>query len=296
MPTLDAVNERIASIMASGLGGRTRLQLRVNVASATLLKFVDFNVLLAPPATVCVLSLGQGNGMAVAVLEPGLAESLLAAALGDRKARPSETPPEGRRELTSVERLVLRRLMGILTDAMATAWAPVLPFKPEVVRFEPDPRLATIAPANEVAILSSFEISGGISGHLQLAIPYTAVEPAKKLLSSPPRMHSGGDRRFASAFAEELAQVEVEVRATFGRTSVRLERLVNLKVGDVLVLSTDEGAPLPIFVQGRPKLTGTPRVMGNNLAIVVERDVRGKTKADAEAGAPTRAAHPTKNP
>ncbi len=281
MPTLDAINERVASVLATGLSGRTRLSIRVSTTPATLLKFADFNVLLAPPATLCIMTLGAGHGLSVAVFEPGLAEGLLAAALGDRKVRRDDVPSETRRELTSVERLVLRRLLSILTDAMAAAWAEVLPFKPEVVRFESDPRLATIAPPNDVAVLSTFEISGAIAGRLQLAIPYASVETAKKLLTSPPRMNYGGDAKFAANFAREIEQVTVGMRAVLGHVQLTLERLLSLEVGDVIGLDTAEAQPLNVYVEGRAKLTGSVKVAGGNLAMVVERDVHGREAGTA---------------
>jgi flagellar motor switch protein FliM len=295
MPTLDAINEKIASLLGIGLTGRTRCSLRVSATPASLLKFLDFNVLLAPPATVCVLALG-GSGQALVVLEPGLAEALLAAALGDRRARAEPAPADGRRDLTGVERLVLRRLLTILTEAMAAAWEPVLPFRPELLRFEADPRLAVIAPPNEVAVVSSFTLSGAIEGRLQLAIPYAVVEPAKKALSSPPRLSAGRDARFVAALAAELTRVEVELCAVLGRAQLPLERLLALDVGDVLVLSTSEGEPIPVNVQGRPKLAGHPEVSGGNLAVRVERGLPAPAEKPAAPAPPPPAPSPAPAP
>lgn len=278
MPTLDSINDKVASIFEVGLSGRVRMSLSVHSAPSTLMKFVDFNVLLAPPSTVCVLSLGTGFGQAIVVLEPGLAEALLAAALGDRQARVEPPTVESRRDLTSVEKLVLKKLLQIFTDGMATAWAPVLPFQPEVARFESDPRLANIAPPNEVAILCSFEIEGPVKGRFELAIPYASVEPAKKLLASPPRLGGGADRRFLGAMKEELQSVQVELRAILGSTTVSLSKLLELQSGDILTLGSVEGAPLPILVEGTQKLTGTPSVSGGSLAVVVEKDLHGTPK------------------
>ncbi len=271
MPTLDAINEQVSSMLATGLAGRTRLNLKVTSAPATLMKFADFNSLIAPPTTVAVLSLGHSHGLALVVLEPGLGEALLSAALGDRKARAVDVPSDQRRELTSVERLVLKRLLQILTDAMTRAWAGVLPFSPEVVRIEADPRLAVIAPPNEAAIVSSFDITGAINGRLQVTIPFAAVEPAKKLLSDPPRVHSGGDVRFTDALCNQLDQVKVELCAQLGRTVVPLSRLLALEVGDVLTLDTEEGQPIPIFVEGRQKFVGMPRANGGSHAVVLQQ-------------------------
>jgi len=283
MPTLDAINEQVASMLGIGLAGRTRVALRVTSSPATLLKFADLVPLLAPPASVCILGLGASHGFALAVLEPGLAEALLAAALGDKRARTPESASEGRRELTSVEQLVLRRLLLILTDGMAQAWGPVLPFQPEVLRFELDPRMATIAPPTDVGIVSGFELKGGIEGRLQLVIPYAAVESAKQKLSSPRRLSQRADERFAAALAREVEQVAVEVRGLYGRARIPFARLLELQTGDVLLLDTDEGKPVPVLVQGREKLKGTPTVSGGSLALVVDQPLRSPAQTPADS-------------
>lgn len=273
MPTLDAINEQIASSFAIGLAGRTRLEVRVSSGPASLLKFGDFNSLLAPPTTVCIMALGKAGSQALLVLEPGLADSLIAAALGDKRmgAEDSGAQQADRRDLTTLERKVLGRLLAVFTDGMANAWAPVLPFRPEIARFESDPRLAAIAPINEAAVLCSFELDGPLKGLIQLAIPYTAIEPAKKALMSPPKLGTSGDSRFAQRLAEEISQSKVELRALLGKTTLSLKKLLDLDVGAVLTLGTTEGVSLPVFVQGRAKFTGKPKVVGGSLGIEIDR-------------------------
>jgi flagellar motor switch protein FliM len=141
MPTLDSINDRIASIFGKNLAGRMRLEIRAQAMPATLLKFADLNPLLTGPGTMGVVSLGAGFGLGLIVLEGSLASSLLAGALGDRKARPARPAAGAPVELTNLERLVLKRLLGQLCEAMAVSWAEVLPLKPEVLRFESDTRM-----------------------------------------------------------------------------------------------------------------------------------------------------------
>lgn len=275
MPTLDAINEQIATMFGMGMAGRTRLTVRVTSGPASMLRFADFNSLLAPPSTVTVMSLGKGGSQALLVLEPGLADAMIAAALGDKRGRSDEPTPaptqgDARRDFTMVERNVLRRLIGVFTDAMSTAWAPVLPFKPEVLRFEADPRLAVIAPSNETAVLCSFELEGAIRGVIQLALPYTAIEPARKALMSPPMLHSVSDKGFATALRQEINQVEVDVAALLGKASMTIDQLLDLEVGHVLMLGTSEGASLPVFVQGKAKFTGQPKVVGGAIALELD--------------------------
>jgi|GEM_PF-337753 flagellar motor switch protein FliM len=279
MPTLDAINEQIATMFGMGIAGRTRLTVRVTSGPASLLRFGDFNSLLAPPATVSVMSLGKAGAQALLVLEPGLADAMIAAALGDKRGRPDEPTPVGsggghqidsRRDFTTVERNVLRRLLAVFTDAMQHAWAPVLPFRPEVVRFETDPRLAVISPGNEAAVLCSFEIEGAIRGVIQLALPYTAIEPAKKALMSPPKLNNVSDDRFAMALRDEINQVEVGMAALLGKARMTVRQILDLEPGAVMMLGTSEGASLPLFIQGKAKFTGQPKVVGGALALEID--------------------------
>jgi flagellar motor switch protein FliM len=282
MPTLDAINEQIASMLGTGLAGRTRLNLKVSSTPATLIKLVDFNALLAPPTIVGVIALGPGLGLSLVALEPGLGDALLAAALGDRKARVDDFG-DRRHELTSVERLVLKRLLSLLTEAMARAWSAVLPLQPELMRFESDPRMAIIGPPNEAAILTTFEVTGAMTGRIQLVVPFATVEPVKKSLSSPPRVDGGSDSRFAARLADELEAVPVEVAALLGRTVLTVRKVLELEVGDVITLDTDEGSPVPVLVEGRRKLEGQPRIVGGSHAIVLERGLAGHAREKDKA-------------
>lgn len=278
MPTLDAINEQIATMFGMGIAGRTRLTIRVTSGPASLLRFGDFNSLLAPPATVTVIALGKAGAQGLLVLEPGLADAMIAAALGDKRGRVDEAPAQpsqegGRRDFTTVERNVLRRLLGVFTDAMQVSWGPVLPFKPEVIRFETDPRLAVISPTNEAAVLCSFEIEGAIRGVIQLALPYTAIEPAKKALMSPPKLNNISDVRFVTALRDEINQVEVSLAAMLGKTRLTVRQILDLEVGGVVMLGTSEGTPLPLLVQGKPKFTGQPRVVGGAIALELDAPI-----------------------
>ena len=285
MPALDSIHEQIAAAFGSGLSGRTRLPLRVESSPGTLIALADLGLLLAAPATVCVLDLDFGGAEAVVILEPGLAETLVFAALGNRM----QEEPAAASELTPVGKLVLRKLIELLGTAMANAWAPYLPLHPTVSRFETDPRLAVrMAPGGDVAILTSFNLRGPIAGRIQLALPYTAIQPAKRLLhqaASSARVARGDLVR--AAMAAEVEATEVELRAELGRTSLSLAKLLELEEGDLLPLGSDEGSPLPLLVQGREKLLGFPLVVRGGLALRLEGGLGAPPHApEASTGAP----------
>ena len=285
MPTLDSINERIASTFAKALGGRLRLEMRIASAPAILMKFAEVTGTVVDQTVTGVMSLGAGHGLALIVIEGALTRGLLGAALGDRSAAAAAAGAAQRNDLTNVEKLVLKHLLGVMADGMAVAWEGVLGFKPEVLRFESDPRMAIIATPSDVAILCSFEVTGSIDGKFMLAIPYSAVEPAKKLLTSPPRLGGQRDARFSQALAREIEAVEVELRVEIGHRSLQLGELVELKTGDIITLNTSEGSPLPVFVQGRQKMTASPRVVGGGMAIEILKAIAQPHQASRAARA-----------
>jgi flagellar motor switch protein FliM len=116
-----------------------------------------------------------------------------------------------------------------------------------------------------------------------IAIPYAAVESAKKLLSSPPRLGGQRDVRFGQALARELEMVEVELKVEVGRYHLRLSDLLTLKVGDVVTLNTSEGSALPVLVQERPKMTALPKVVGGGIAIELLKGITAPVVAPAPA-------------
>jgi flagellar motor switch protein FliM len=284
MPTLDSINEKVATIFGTNLAGRTRLDLRAAPAASSLMQFGDVSGLFGPQNSVWILSLGPGHGQAVLMVEVPLARTVLAGALGDRSAR-TDPASDDNRDLTNVERRVLKSLLGIFCEALALGWSDVMRIRPEVTRSESDPRMAMISAPNDLTILCGYEITGVASGRVQLAIPYATVEPFKKSLTSPPKASRQIDSRFAAAWAKDLRNVEVDVRVEMGRAKMSFSRLLELKAGDLLMLDGSESSPLPVYVQGRRKMSGMPSVVGGSMAVVLDHGLRPVPGLEPSAGA-----------
>jgi flagellar motor switch protein FliM len=60
---------------------------------------------------------------------------------------------------------------------------------------------------------------------------------------------------------------------------VNFEKLLELEVGDVLVLGNDEHTALTILVEGCPKLAGHPRVSGGAIALEIDHDLTPRPAA-----------------
>jgi flagellar motor switch protein FliM len=84
------------------------------------------------------------------------------------------------------------------------------------------------------------------------------------------------DRVWIRRVREEMLTTEVEVIAELGKTDITSERLIQLKVGDTIMLGNDVTDPLTVKVQGMPKVKGFPGVSRGLKAIqvteIIERE------------------------
>src|SRR5256885_14110681 len=62
MPTLDSINDKIASVFGRSVAGRMRLELRGTAQPATLLKVADLGRILGGAGGMMVISLGARLG------------------------------------------------------------------------------------------------------------------------------------------------------------------------------------------------------------------------------------------
>ena len=85
------------------------------------------------------------------------------------------------------------------------------------------------------------------------------------------------DGKFTSALAKDLESVEVELRVELGKTVMTFSKMMDLKVGDLMILEASEASPLPVYIQGRRKLQGAPRVAGGSLAVVLDNGLAAPT-------------------
>ena len=115
-----------------------------------------------------------------------------------------------------------------------------------------------------------------------------ALQPGEVLLLENVRFHAEeekNDPAFAKQLAAEIEQVNDTCQVLLGTTKLSLQRILELEPGDVIPLSTSEGASLPVFIQGRGKFTGQPKVSGGGIALELDRGPLAELKRPFEMAA-----------
>ncbi len=269
MPTLEIINERFARLFRVTISSTLRRVVDISTTNTDMIKFGEFMKTLPVPTSLHIIKMDPLRGHALLVVESKLIFNLLECFFGGTGR--SHFKIEGR-DFTTIENRIIARIVQSALTELENAWKPVIPIDFQYVRSEVNPQFAAIVPPSDLVIVVHFEFEMDQSiGKMLLCLPYSTIEPIRsKLHASYQSDQLEIDETWLNRLKKRLCEVEVEVKAELGRTSITAEDLLRLNVGDVLVLNQDIGHPLNILVEGVLKFKGYPGVFKGSKAVKIE--------------------------
>jgi flagellar motor switch protein FliM len=167
-------------------------------------------------------------------------------------------------ELTSAQRALLTRVVRALAEDVVSAVRNVAGLELKIVGVEA--LRAGDAPGMEDdALVIPCALEGmGQSGNVLIAMSGESLETATR--GAQIGDHANPDPRIGEA----LEGVTVEVVAELGRAKLGLRRILALKSGDVVRLTTAIDDPVVVCISGIPKLSGAPVVSRGQLSIQIQ--------------------------
>ncbi len=256
LPQLDVIYEKFMRSFRISLSSALRKISSLNHASTDYLKFGEFINTLPMPTCMSVLRFSALRGSALFVIESKLAYALVDSFFGGSD-RPY-TKIEGK-DFTPIELSIVRKVVELAITDLENAWAAVEKIDCSFVRTEVNPQFVGIVPPTDVVIASTFDVElENANGTITLVIPYATIEPIKQKLSTGFQVESDqtDKRLWQSSFSEALLKTDMDIKVDLGYTSINLQDLTELKVGDVIPLAQDANGELLVQVEGVPKFKG----------------------------------------
>jgi len=106
-----------------------------------------------------------------------------------------------------------------------------------------------------------------------LALPYATIEPIRsKLYAAFQTERLEIDHAWISRFRDRLMETPVDLNVTFGTTQMTGRQLLDLKVGDILLLDQDEDDLLTARIHGILKFLGHPGFVKGNKAFKITKE------------------------
>ncbi len=256
LPQLEVIYEKFMRAFRVSLSSSLRKIASISLTSTEFLKFGEFINTLPMPTCMSVLRFNNLRGSALMVIESKLAYALVDSFFGGAD-RPY-TKIDGK-DFTPIELSIVRKVVELAIHDLENAWSSVEKIGCSFVRTEVNPQFVGIVPPTDVVIASTFDVElENATGTISMVIPYATIEPIKQKLSTGFQVESDQtDKKLWTAIIkEQLMDTNLEIRVNLGETTILLEDLMGLKVGDVIPLTQDATGELDIHVESVKKFRG----------------------------------------
>jgi flagellar motor switch protein FliM len=180
------------------------------------------------------------------------------------------------RPYTTIERTLVQRMIEVIMQDMCTAFEPLTPVNFTLDRLETNPRFAAIARPANAAILVKLRIDmEDRGGRTELLLPYATLEPIRKLLLQQFMGEKfGRDSIWEGHLATELWSTRVDIDAILDEQTLPLSKMMNLQVGETIMLNASPDSKIQLRCGGVPLLLGRMGRVGNQVAVRIDEAVQ----------------------
>ena len=262
---LGYLHDDLAKRLEMSLAGLFRDYVEVTPDALTEARWSGLVASLPSPCAVFMFEAPPLRGMGLLRMDPDLAFALVDRLFGGR----GEAVDLGR-ELTPIEQRAVGRFAGAVLAEVEAVWHPFIDLKVAPTGFASSPDLVESGGVDESVIDVGLKIEAGpLSGTVHVTYPHHMFEPAIGALS--PKLTSRGEPAGSQGPAEMVNTLSLPVSARLAPTMVGMKHLVDLNVGDVLLLDNRVSDDVEVLVGGKPVMKARPGSHSGRLAVKITR-------------------------
>lgn len=265
--TLQMIHENFARRLTSVLSAFLRATVSVSLVHVEQGSFVDFLQNIPSPSPTTVFRYEPLPGRVMLAFDTDTAAIAI-----DRLMGGLGQPIKEEHEITDIDQQLLGSVVDYIAEAIQDAWRNVLSVTVKTVETTLNPEFAQVALPSDAAVFIGFEMRiRDNTGMLSICIPYSVLKPIVSQLS--PHTWVAGETRESNIYTDSLIShvkhTYVDLRTLLGEADVDFEEVLQLQVGDVLVLDTHVHRPLPIMIGADKRYSGQPGTIGRQLAVQI---------------------------
>ena len=267
VPNLDIIYDGYIRYNRITLSNRLRKSVEIKKVGARSYKFDDFLQTLPSPVCMAIFKLEPLKGAALLAMDGALAFAIIDSVLGGT----SRTALNPNRLFTNLElKLVEKVVIDVMAD-LEKAWLPLYPAKVNLLRMEMNPRLVTIVPPEYQVVTMTIKVHVEETvGTMVFAVPIMTIEPIRDKLKEGMQFDLMAiDPQWSFRLSEEILSAPLELTVELGNASISLREVLELAVGDTIMLDKPSTSELSVKIEGVPKFLGIPGARHGNKALQI---------------------------
>jgi flagellar motor switch protein FliM len=269
-PTLQRANDRFARYLRAALLQHLRHAVTVTPGGIELVEHRELMERVPSPTHLTLFNMKPLRGTLVLAVEAPLVVSIVESRFGGDGRFPINM---ANREFTPFELKSMRRVVEATLEQLVIAWQTVGRFEVEILRSETIPQFAGFATADDLIIVSSFDITIEHSkGRFDIYVPYAGVEPLQHELSSGMVAEANDqDLRWSETLKTGVAQAAITLNVELGKIPISVGDLIALRPGNVFEM--DRPKTLVVEASGVPLFRGRWGRHGRKIGVLIEERV-----------------------
>ncbi len=271
--TIRNISENFAESFGSYL--MTTLQTVVNIRVNTVDQIYYSEYVLSVPDPAVLYSFTIKGTDIRMVLELNVDFAL---ALVDRLLGGNGNSMKPQKVITQIEQKVLSNVIEKVMFDLKKAWMVIDNLDFKLDSFETDIDFVQLSSPSESVLLISFEISIGDQSYLMnLCFTTFAFDPILSKLSSK-RVSTIKNSKYYGMTASELiklqlSEVALPVVVELGETQISFQELIDLKVGDIIILDNKIHNELKVNVNDKLSYFAHPGIVNNHKAVRITKNL-----------------------
>jgi flagellar motor switch protein FliM len=224
------------------------------MSKLTTMAFGKFQETMRTPSHISLFRIQQLPGIGIFEIPPRMALSLANRMLGGKGIS-----SDGERYLTEIEIALLEELVEVVLREWCSQWREEKGLIANQVGYESNPRFLQVCTNDTVMLVLGIEgLAGDMVDEMQIAVPYTMIEPIIKNLQAGRNrdieLHSNKPK---TNWRSPFEQITVPITVDWIVGQIPLGDAMQLRVGDVLELPRQILSRALIRVASKPRFQAT---------------------------------------
>lgn len=266
---LESIHKRFLRNIEVTLTNVLSTPIMTSLAAATELSYSDCMDSFSSPTCIYILNINESSGKFILEIDPNFAFFVIDRILGGS----SKEIHTMDRELSLIEEKIMSRVVNFIHQDLSDAWERVKKLDITVDAFYAQPDYVQVISSTESVILVSMDVrsSDKTLGYMNLCLPSSILETLVLQYDNSNDMgrnvrQSDDDRL---DLERRMMDSVLPVRVVLGKTSMKVEDLLDLECGDVIYLHSEAAKPVDVFVGDLHLYKALPVKKQNSIAVKI---------------------------
>lgn len=277
MSTVENLYEGFSRSLATYLTGLLQVYCEINVSKIQEKRYQEYSNEAEELSLFGLINLAPDNKEYNESLMVFEMETKLCFFMVERLLGGPGTEYELERELTDIEKAIIRHLLTQFTGYLEETWKGYMDIHAVLTGMETNPHLIQMSAPEDVIVIVEMDVRiRELSTKFHIAMPAANVEELtskfgyKYALTARRKETTHGQERH-QYLVQSLLESEVELKAILHEFELDTQEILQLQVGDVVPLNKIVESDIDILVEGVPTFTAKPGHTKLKKAVQIEK-------------------------